>query len=443
MCSAAELNITADDLKLICRRHLVRETCNYRKFYVNSCELKKLDDGPAGFLAHHYIMTVEISEKAVGYCDEKRSINSQTITFFVKVFPESVQEQAEYTNEMKAFQKEVDLYSFLLPRLQDIGIGSKEWGAQSYLTKDDKILVIENLKADGFEMALTHTGVCNFDFDHLSVGLDVVARFHACGIVLEDRSHVQPPQMYPDCFEENAYPDVENHIRMLGLKNAIHAHLELIKRIPKYQDNQKLNTILTEYPKVIMKIVDFVKPSEQYKNVVSHGDLWANNIMFQYEERGEEKKILKPVDGRLVDFQLVRYAPPALDVVTLVCNTTDSAFRKEKQSILLDGYYKSLTKELARFGIVAEDIISWEDFLESCEHYKLAGLIESVLFGHLTRLPTEIANELLTSSEKFGDFIKSHARDEYCIRAFETDFNYRTRLTDSFCQIIDNYIFNN
>uniref|UniRef100_A0A1L8DN05 Putative juvenile hormone-inducible protein n=1 Tax=Nyssomyia neivai TaxID=330878 RepID=A0A1L8DN05_9DIPT len=440
MCSITDLNLTANDIKHICRRHLVRETSSYRKFHVNSCELNELGDGPVGFLAHHYILTVEISKKLVGYSDEKRSLSTQTVTFFVKVFPEASKEQAVYINEMKAFQKEIDLYSFLLPRLQDIGIGSKEWGAQSYLAKDDKVLVIENLKADGFELALNQEGSGVFDCDHVSVALDVLARFHASGIVLEDRSKMLPTQMYPDCFEENAYPEQETHIRMLGLKNAIHAHMELIKMIPKYQDNEKLSKILSEYPKVAMQIVDFVKTSQKFRNVVSHGDLWANNIMFKYEECGEDKKFLKPIDGRLVDFQLVRYAPPALDVVTLIFNTTDSVLRKEKLIILLDGYYKSLTKELARFGILAEDYLPWEDFLESIEYYKLAGLIESVLFGHLTKLPIDIANELLSSSVKFGDFIKSHARDMYCIRGFEMDYNYRTRLTDSFCQIIDDYI---
>ncbi|GAB0089205.1 uncharacterized protein DMENIID0001_037090 [Sergentomyia squamirostris] len=442
MCSVEDLNLTSDDLKMICRRHLVRETCNYRKFNVNSCVLERLGDVPAGFLANHYIMSMDISEKIVGYSDEKRLENSQTVSFFVKVFPELMQEQADYVNEMKAFQKEIDLYSYLLPRLQDIGIGAKEWGAQSYLTKDDKLLVIENLKADGFEM-LSNSEPGYLDFDHLTVALDVLARFHACGFILEDRCHMSPTEMYPDCFEENAYPDNENHIRILGLKNAIRTHLELIKRIPKYQDSDKLPLILQEYPKIVFKIVDFVKTSDQYKNVVSHGDLWANNIMFKYEEVGEEKKVLKPVDGRLVDFQLTRYAPPALDVVTLICNTTNSVLRNDKLNSLLDGYYKSLTRELARFAILAEDILPWDEFLESYEHYRLAGLIESVLFGHLTTLPQHLATELLSDSEKFGDFIKSNARLKFCIEAFETDDHYCSKLTDSFCQIIDNYILSN
>ncbi|XP_055710240.1 uncharacterized protein LOC129805975 [Phlebotomus papatasi] len=442
MCSVANLNLSENDIRNICRRYLVRETCNYRKFHVDSCEVDTLGDSPAGFIANHYILTVHISEKVVGYSDEKRSLNSQTVSFFVKVFPDDIKERAEYAEEMKVFQKENDLYSYLLPRLQDIGIGAKEWAAQSYLAKDDRILVIENLKVDGFKMAVNQ-GRGNFDFDHLSMALDVLARFHACGIVLEDRSHTPVVQMYPDCFEENGYPDDVNHIRITGLRNAILAHLELIKRIPKYQNNQILSKILQEYPKTVMKIVDFVKISDQFKNVVSHGDLWANNIMFKYEEVDKEKKALKPIDGRLVDFQLVRYAPPALDVVTLICNTTDSVLRQDKLDILLEGYYKRLTKELSRFGIVAEDIISWDDFLESYEYYKLAGLIESVLFGHLTTLPPEISTELLGSSETFGDFIKSDTRVKFCIKAFETDSNYRNRLTDSFCQIIDNYILPN
>lgn len=43
-----------------------------------------------------------------------------------------------------------------------------------------------------------------------------------------------------------------------------------------------------------------MSPSAKHKNVLCHGDLWANNIPFKYGDDG------KPVECCLVDFQLAQ-----------------------------------------------------------------------------------------------------------------------------------------
>jgi len=43
---------------------------------------------------------------------------------------------------------------------------------------------------------------------------------------------------------------------------------------------------------------DLVAPSEKYANCVCHGDVWNNNIMFKYDDRGEAEA------ARIVDMQV-------------------------------------------------------------------------------------------------------------------------------------------
>lgn len=490
-------NITDDDLKQICKRYLVKEGYDFRKFWIESIEFEDFSAKNYGFLGYHLKLTITVSPKNVSFFDEPESDDDddeRKLTFFVKLLPMANDGQANYVEQMNIFEKETELYQFMIPRLQDIAIGAKEWAAQSYLSKDDKVLILEDLRLDGFQVPLqSKQGL--FDLDHLMVATTVLARFHASSMILENRNRENILQMYPSTLNETAYPDKEDSIRMKGLNNAIVALKGLIPHIPKYEsDTRAQEVIAEEFPRTIKRIIDFVKPSTKFRNCFSHGDLWANNWLFLYEtvktdydssddesntESCHEAEVVQveinqetdseeiacvlqnlddqikavremvgtcstvstPIDARLVDFQLARYAPPALDLMTIIFMTTTKEFREKHLKEICENYYESLRVELDRLGLDVNYELSKDQFWETIEYYKVAGMIEVCLFSQFTILPEEQTEKIFGCSEEFKEFVQvPEKRSSMVLSAFKEDRKFRERMTDLLTELIDNTI---
>ncbi|KAH9639548.1 hypothetical protein HF086_012399 [Spodoptera exigua] len=85
-------------------------------------------------------------------------------------------------------------------------------------------------------------------------------------------------------------------------------------------------------------MVELVTPKEPLA-VIGHGDCWTNNFLFKYVD-GDI------ADMYIVDFQLVRYASPALDLVYIMYLCLDRQQRAEHLSSLLEYYTDELHRRL-------------------------------------------------------------------------------------------------
>ncbi|XP_053692398.1 uncharacterized protein LOC128740854 [Sabethes cyaneus] len=436
--NASVLSITEVEIQQVVERYILEKQGKCpSKLRILSHHAKRLsaEGEPVGYLGDHYFLNIVL---------RKESTEEQTISFFVKILPEHVPKLADYVQEMGCFQKEIRLYTGLLPRLQDVMTGTMPFAPRAYYSRGEKLLISENLQAKGYKMVQSNRIL--LDYQHLKVALEAVAKLHAASLVLENQTKQCVTKQYPGVLDENAYVDDGNYVRKINLDNAIDAMCELIKRIGKYQKSDKLGFILEKFPRVIRKIYLFAKPSSVYRNVVNHGDLWSNNIMFLYDtvkssavNSGEGSP--QPTSAILLDYQLSRYAPPALDVLTLIMLGCMGEFRTRHLHSLLDAYYTALSANVTAHNLNMERILSRKEFETSCEYYHLAGLIENVLFSHLILIPAELVKPLMGSSESFDDFIRNGtAKVQLCVKSFEQDETFRVRLTDGLSAIIDRYI---
>ncbi|EAT41780.1 AAEL006600-PD [Aedes aegypti] len=451
MVDPAALGLTEEDVELIVKRYLQEKRDRYNaKFRVLSYHVKRLSEEPIGYLGDHYFLNVVLREKMVHYsAEEEEYAEEEYLSFFLKILPEQVPKLADYVREMGCFRKEIQLYTHLIPRLQDVTIGTKPFAPRAYLTKDEKLLVFENLKAEGYRMLENNKSL--LDFAHLEVALKTVAKLHAASLVLEERTKQSIMKLYSGHLNENVYIDDDTYVRKTNLDNAIKALCELIKRIDKYKNSDKLDFILAKFPEVIRRIYDFARPSTEYRNVFNHGDLWNNNLMFKYDEPETSAPNSDPVSRRtgqpiptagiLLDYQLSRYAPPALDVFTVITLGSESEFRAKHQSTFLDAYYEALRAELAQNQLDIGQIIPRSDFDASCDYYELAGLVESCLFNMTILVPMEIAKPLMDGSAPFDDFIRDErTKVRLIVESFEIDATFRHRFTDILSEIIDKYV---
>lgn len=88
-----------------------------------------------------------------------------------------------------------------------------------------------------------------------------------------------------------------------------------------------------------------VKRRDDRFNVLCHGDLWSNNIMFKYNEDTG-----KPETCMLVDFQMCYYSSPMLDLHYFIVNSLSKVNKITQVDYILHLYHKNLAKSLKALG---------------------------------------------------------------------------------------------
>ncbi|KFB53211.1 AGAP003220-PB-like protein [Anopheles sinensis] len=73
-------------------------------------------------------------------------------------------------------------------------------------------------------------------------------------------------------------------------------------------------------------------------SLITHGDCWLPNFLF------------RPHSVRMIDFQMVRYGSPALDIILFVYTCTDQSMRQHGYGQMLSAYYQSCCELLADLG---------------------------------------------------------------------------------------------
>lgn len=77
-------------------------------------------------------------------------------------------------------------------------------------------------------------------------------------------------------------------------------------------------------------------------NVLCHGDYWINNIMFKYEDG-------KPVDLKLLDFQLSTWNSPVIDLLYLIVTSAACDIKVKYFDYFIQYYHKKLIETLDLF----------------------------------------------------------------------------------------------
>lgn len=114
--------------------------------------------------------------------------------------------------------------------------------------------------------------------------LEKVAKYHATTAVLY--------QQNPEIFQYHKKSNITENFNPLHLfyQNAVASCIKFAKTFPQLQCYvQKLETFKEE---VVQRMIDVFKRDDDGFNVLNHGDLWMNNLMFHNDDNGEADDVL-------------------------------------------------------------------------------------------------------------------------------------------------------
>lgn len=307
---------------------------------------------------------------------ENSNGDSDYVQVVLKTIPKSISRRLTFRCK-EFFENEIIFYIHVLPKLLEFQATKNLKVQFDNYTKlfhakydgENDFIMLEDANIESFGPAVRQKGI---DLDHCKVTLDTFAKFHAISFAMKDQR--------PEEFEK-----ISSQLRELYYDQRLKPWYE---RFWARVCGMAIDTIEKECPRYLKEIQRFAVPEtydrlcqavlDSKKNgVISHGDSWTNNFLYKYiEDR-------KPLDAKMIDFQLARCGSPVLDISFFIYACTTQDLRERHYFELLEYYYKILSSQIAEMGSDPLKIYSWESFMCEMKRYSFFGLafsFESIPF---------------------------------------------------------------
>lgn len=406
-----------------CKFELQRQDCltvlknylNADKYEFVSYELQPLSPTKEGFLGDHYILNISYKHQ------EKK----QTQSFFLKTMDCSSKVIFELTKSLNAYEKEELFYTVLLPAFQKYDIDIS-FVPISYLCKP-YFIVLENLRTAGYKGIPKKMWL---DLEHCKVSLKSLAKFHTAGILYEQRESKERgnkyklDDQYPELLKDVIFAGDENPAALF-FKSSLEGIFQLISLIA---ENGVSKTAFAEKLEgAVSEILSADNELDQIRKTLLHGDLWSNNFLYCYQDKS-------PVSSKLLDFQIIKYGPPSLDVLGFLYTNTRKQFRQEFAEDLLEYYYTTFGDILASKGMDISEVLPKEEFRSVCEGVKIAAKLQAIADRCITFLSDDTFTDIYKSDEELSAFI-FESRAKHIVQAFSENEVFRELITEDMLEL--------
>lgn len=378
------------------------ESCNYDFI---GFELKCFEDA-LGFVGEHRQLKITI----------KHDNMERDFIFFAKFI--TTWTKICHAMSVKASKKEDFVYTKLVPLLEKIGVkGLLDIIPKCYFSRVQDVLVLEDLNPLGFTASDLAVPM---QYDWMVMTVKSLSKFHAFSFILDQylTSNSGRKTVVGDVFEE--YLEEINMDKNNPICCFMHLGGKLISEyfIDKFSDIcVKLSK--DEFKRIadieVGKTFDHQKRSSKFYNVICHGDLWGSNILLNSTK-----------DCVFVDYQMLRYCPPTVDLIFLLYVNTEKEFRTKYMKEMFNIYYDNLKHNLSLYQIDIEQFYTEEIYFESLEYFKSTGIVTALLYNQMMLIPFEITKEFLGDEAKANKFYFEDRKDTFDISWTYAPF--RTRI---------------
>ncbi|XP_066251231.1 uncharacterized protein [Euwallacea similis] len=319
------------------------------------------------------------------YVDINRGGDDEKLNFFVKFLTPKAEYMKNFVKNGPSM-KEDFFYLTYLPKLEEAGLGPlTEFAPRCYFSRVDDVLVLDDMSQDGF-VGLTPN--IKLEFDALKLAVQGLAKLHSCSIILEEilsqkeGSNVRLNEIYGPYLKEVAFQMDNEHLEMMQntFEISILHCLSKFPEIAHQYSNEELAKNITKGFKIML---EKVKPSEKFRNVICHGDVYVSNMLFKFNDQA------KCVDFKLIDFQILRYCPPTQDLLFfLYQNSLKSTLDLHLEELISD-YYEVLSSCLAKYNVNINSIYTRETFDKCIEYMKSEGVFHALFYSPMQTIDPE------------------------------------------------------
>lgn len=137
-----------------------------------------------------------------------------------------------------------------------------------------------------------------------------------------------------------------------------------------------------------------------------------------------------------VDWQIIRYASPVLDLHYNIFNSTDQAFRQKEYHNLIAHYHRTLSAQIRRLGSDPDKLYPWsvlQDHLKKFGKYAflMCPILVPMLVADAQDIPDldEIVSKMNTNDSDIG-FALSYTNNR-------SEQIYEQRITDVFTDLVN------
>ncbi|XP_063834336.1 uncharacterized oxidoreductase dhs-27-like [Ostrinia nubilalis] len=281
-------------------------------------------------------------------------------------------------------KREVTVYNVILPRFKEV---QEKIDAEkrvllpeclySNADRSKEIIILRDLGESGFVGDDTLAEFKELNLNQVQLILTELAKFHALSFVLENQDYENYCKIKLK-FEDILYQ--ENFLCKSKLRNYFFESYDMSVNL--VTDSEARKKLVKARPKLLELLKMYNQPSKH--SVLCHGDLWVNNMLFKKES--DHSKIC------FIDFQAMRCASPATDIVYFMYLCTTSKFRSEHFKQLQFDYYDTLNSTLKDYDIDVNSVYPRDEFEKDVrENLPLGLLIALVELRILTLTPEDEA----------------------------------------------------
>jgi len=279
-----------------------------------------------------YVTSVEVE-----YCLPGGDL--QKVTYVVKCNP---QRSMQSMNDIVSFifKKETIFYEKIVPEInavfKSLGLPNLKVPKFIYATDVSKgeLIFFEDLRKKNFRMCDRRKGL---DREHAILVFKELAHLHAAGFMLVER-HGKDNLVKTHSLEEDVYGKFSHFDAMYKnwYKSIFMNMSDTISTIEGYE--KAANSLKAMAPEGYSLMKGQLQPAGLFSSIC-HGDCWTSNLLFRYENE-------RPVEVRLLDFQVSRYASVATDLQYFFFTSFDGPGRRGLEEFL--AVYHSELEEYAK-----------------------------------------------------------------------------------------------